>query len=213
MRPVKPRRSAGFTLIEAGVVLAIMGILVAVAVPGMQDWVLGRKAMSAAGFYKDGLALARSQAVAHNSASRLVLVDNANGQMDWRIDLCWPTASAPCNADNGSWSTASTPADGDPDKSAGFRSITRSAATMPDSKQLATGTAPVEADTAYFTPLGWVDGKVNPRLTRITLAPALTRSGAFAPVAVALTLAGNAAICNPGAAAHSARACPPGTGP
>ena len=213
MRPVRPQRSAGFTLIEAGVVLAILGILIAVAVPGMQDWVLGRKAMSAAGFYKDGLMLARSQAVAHNSASRLVLVDNANGQMDWRVDLCWPTESTPCNADSGSWSTASAAATGDPDGSAGFRSITRSASTMPDSKQLATLTVPVEADTAYFTPLGWVDGKVSPRLMRVTLAPAITRSGAFAPLAVALTLAGNAAICNPGAAAHSARACPPGTTP
>lgn len=213
MRPVRPQPSAGFTLIEAGVVLAILGILIAVAVPGMQDWVLGRKAMSAAGFYQDGLALARSQAVAHNSASRLVLVDNANGQMDWRIDLCWPTDSTPCNADSGSWSSASAAASGDPDESKGFRSITRSASTMPDSKQLAIGTLPAEADTAYFTPLGWVDGRVSPRLMRITLAPSITRSGAFAPMAVALTLAGKATLCNPAAAAHSARACPPGTAP
>lgn len=213
MRPVRPRRSDGFTLIEAGVVLAILGILIAVAVPAMQDWVLGRKAMSAAGFYQDGLALARSQAVAHNSASRLVLVDNPNGQMDWRIDLCWPTDSTPCSAAGGSWSSAGSAATGDPDGDNGFRSITRSAGTMPDSKQLATGTIPVEADTAYFTPLGWVDGKVAPRLMRITLAPALTRGGAFAPMAVALTLAGKATLCNPNAAAHSARACPPGTTP
>jgi type IV fimbrial biogenesis protein FimT len=209
VRPVRPAAERGFTFIEVAVVLAILSILAAVAMPSMSNWMLARKAQNAAGFYKDGLALARSQAVAHNSASRLVLIDNANGQMDWRVDICFPTRSVPCSDSSASWSSATVPATGDPDGAAGFTSVLRSAGTLPAANAVVTTTDPVNAEAAYFTPLGWLDGRVAPRLKLIKLAPARGRSAAFAPMAVALTLAGGASICNPDPAAASAKKCPP----
>lgn len=189
--------------------MAIAGILLAVGMPSMSNWMLARKAGGAAGFYKDGLTTARSQAVAHNSASRLVLVDNANGQMDWRVDICFPTRSVPCTDTTGSWSTASAAAGADPDQTGGFRSVVGSASSLPAANAMVSSVEPTGADDVYFTPLGWVDGRMSTPIARIKLAPSARRAGAFTPMAVALTLGGVATICNPGAAAHSPRQCPP----
>jgi len=209
VRRVRPPQAAGFTLVEAAVVLTVLAILVGVGVPSMSNWLLARKAAAAAGFYKEGLMQARSQAVAHNSASRLVLLDNANGQMDWRVDICFPTESLPCNDDSGAWSSTAAAAGADPAGSTGFRSLLRSAEGLPGNDTMALTIAQLGATEVYFTPLGWVDARIATRVTRIGLAPGRRRTGAFKPVAVALTLGGIATICDPGAAAHSAKGCPP----
>ncbi|MFK3737485.1 pilus assembly FimT family protein [Massilia sp. TN1-12] len=208
MRPVTRARSAGFTLVEAAVVVAVMGILLAVGMPSMSNLILGRKAAAAAVFYQEGLTLARNQAIARNVHSRLVLTENAaNGQMDWRMDLCDPSNGDPCDAENGTWSgTDPLPADaGDP----GFLSVQRSAVAMPSSDEMTQGFAPSGATTIYFTPLGWVDARIPARLQRLTISPGPQRRGAFKPLAVAVTLAGVASVCDPDAAVHAARGCPP----
>jgi len=201
VRPVI--RAGGFTLVEAAVVVAIMGIMLAIGMPSMSDWLLARKASAAAVFYQDGLAFARNQAIAHNSNSRLVLSENArSGQMDWRVDICQQTPDLQCDDDHGVWSSASSPV-------AGFRSVLRSAEAMPGEGQLSQSFLPSGATEIYFTPLGWVDARVSPRLTRIGINPATGHERAFKPLAVAVTLAGVASVCEPDAAAHSTRKCPP----
>jgi type IV fimbrial biogenesis protein FimT len=203
-------KARGFTLIEAAVVVAIMGIVLAVGLPSMSNWLLGRKALAAAVFYQDGFTLARNTAVAHNSHSRLVLTENAaNGKMDWRVDICFPSTGTPCNADTGSWSTAAAAATGDPDPDQGFRSIVRSAQAMPGERDLAQSVSPSGATEVYFTQLGWVDTNVAPHLMRVDMGPSLARANAFQPLAVVLTLAGIAALCDPAAPVHDVRGCPP----
>jgi type IV fimbrial biogenesis protein FimT len=201
---------AGFTLIEAMVALAVMALLLGIGIPRMSDWLLASRAGSAAAFYAEGFALARSQAVTHNSASRMVLTENArNGQMDWRVDICFPTPSVPCNAESGDWSTPSSAAGDDPELGAGYKSVLRAADGLPPSSVLAERLSPSGATDVYFTPLGWVDSTISPRLARIDLAPASGRPSAFPAVAVVLTLAGMASKCDPHAAPHDARGCPP----
>jgi len=80
----------GFTLLETMVALAIMGIVLAAGVPSMSAWIFAGKAASASQFYAEGLALARGQALTHNSASRLVLLANPGKLLDWRVDICFP---------------------------------------------------------------------------------------------------------------------------
>lgn len=196
-------RGAGFTLVEAAIVLAIMGILLAVGMPAMSKWLLGRKAAAAAVFYQDGVAFARNQAIARNAASRVVLIENAaNGQMDWRVDVCVPNLTAVCDDVTGTWSTTSSAV-------GGFTSVQRSAAAMPGDGEMTQSFTPSGATEIYFTPLGWVNGTVGSRLTRIDISPAASRAGAFRPLAVAVTLAGMASVCDPGAADHGTRKCPP----
>ena len=215
MRTVTGQRAApGFTLIEALVVVAIMGTLLAVGMPAMSNWLLGRKAMAAAVFYQEGFALARNMAITHGSHSRLVLTENtANGKLDWRVDICFPNNGKVCDANNTTgWSTAGASAAYDPDSADAahkFRSIVRSAEAMPDDSTMQQDVEPSGASTIHFNQMGWVDGTVTPRVTRIDLSPALTRPGAFQKVAIAVPLSGIAVICDPSAAASDVRGCPP----
>jgi type IV fimbrial biogenesis protein FimT len=216
VHPVSTRRewraaagAAGFSLIEALVALAILGVLLGFGVPRMSEWVQANKAAAATQFYAEGFTLARAQAVSHNSASRLVLTENpANGQMNWQVDICFPTAAVPCNAESGAWSTTTIPAIR-PREATGTTSVLRRADSLPDSSVLAHTLSPSGATDVYFTSLGWVDTNFSPRLARIGLAPAAGHAGAFPASAVVLTLAGIASKCDPNAASHDSRRCPP----
>lgn len=200
-------RACGFTAIEVLVVVAIMGIMLAVGMPSMSNWLLGRQAVSAAVFYQDGMALARNAAIAHNAHSRLVLTPNAaNGKMDWQVDLCFESV---CSDTQGDWSTTGAYAAGDPNQSSQTKSVLRSAQGMPGDGSFTLTLGPDGATAVYFTPLGWVDTAVDAPLASIDIKPATARAGAFKELMVKLPLGGIAAICDPNAAAHAANGCPP----
>ncbi len=197
-------------MLEAMVAVAVMGIMVAVGVPRMNDWVQASKAGAAAEFYAEGIKLARAQAVGNNSSSRFLLIENpANGQMDWQVDICFPTPALPCSDESGVWSSTATVAGGDPDGAGGFKSVWRSGAALPASTVQAQSFTPVGATDIYFTSLGWVNTTIAERVTRITLAPAPAKAGAFPTSALAISLAGMVTKCDPNALAHDSRGCPP----
>ncbi|MGZ5199595.1 MAG: pilus assembly FimT family protein [Telluria sp.] len=210
MRPVSAvRTQAGFTLTEALVAMAVLGIVVGIGAPRMASWVSASKAGSATQFYAEGFALARNQALTHNSESRLVLTANANNsQYDWQVDICFPTPATPCNSVSGTWSTTSAAAGSDPEGANGFKSVLRRADALPGLATMSRALTPSNATAVYFTPLGWVDTTVAPSLQRIDLTPAT--SGAFRPAAVVVTLAGVVSKCDPSIlpTAHDSRGCP-----
>lgn len=199
----------GFTLVEAMVTLAVFATLLAVGVPRMVDWVASNKAAAATQFYAEGLALARAQALTHNSASRLVLSRNAvSGQYDWRVDLCFPTPDSPCNDEGGGWSTTDDAVRPAQDAGAGYTSIARNADVLPGTDRLSVTPGPGDDLEVYFTPLGWVDTQVGIRMMRIDLAPAGGDGADFPSSSLVLTLAGIAAKCDPAAPAADSRRCP-----
>jgi type IV fimbrial biogenesis protein FimT len=211
MQPVNRQRRAavgGFGLIEMMVVVVLVGLILAVGIPRMAEWSMANKAASASEFYAEAVHTARNEAVRHNAVTRLVLSSNAaNGQMDWQVDLCYPTAATPCNNASGAWSSTDAAASNDPDSGAGFRSVRRSAAVLPSGDVLQESMTPSGATSVYFTAVGWVDTTVPARLTRIDLAPAAARAKAFPASAILITLAGNAVKCDPGVASGDSRAC------
>lgn len=214
MLQLKPRLRArpnprGYTLIEVMVGVAILGLLLAVGVPNMTDWIVANKARAAAEFYLEGLSMARRQAVTHNARSRYVLTPGANGQFDWQVDLCFPAAGTPCTDDEGNWSSVAAAAAGDPEGVAGFRSVFRAAAALPPSNVLTPAVAPAQANAVYFTELGWVDTTIRDRLALLRLDPSAALAGDVRASAVAVTLAGMASKCDPAAIAPDSRACPP----
>lgn len=202
MHPVSARRvarrQAGFTALEAVIAVSILGILMAVGIPRMSGWLAATKAAGAGQFYAEGFALARTQALAHNSHSRLVFIPNQGGQPDWRVDICFRATGNACDDASNDWSTPTTAAAEAPGESAAFRSIRRSAVSLPPPSLLTVTLGPDEDATAvYFTPLGWVDGAITPRITEIDLTPAEGKEKEFKPSAVMLTLAGIATTCDP----------------
>jgi type IV fimbrial biogenesis protein FimT len=204
-----PPRAGGFTLIEATVVVAILAILASVGITSMSAWLLGRKAAAAAGYYADGFAFARSQAIGRNIESRLVLDDNAaSGQQQWRVDFCYPSSGDLCDDDSSGWSSKDAAAAGDPRGALGDKSVVRSADGLPSAKAVSLLVGPAGANAVYFTALGWVDTRISPQISRITLSPTGDRSAAFVPLAVSLTLAGVPMRCDPAAVAPDRRRCP-----
>lgn len=200
----------GFTLIEILVALVILSITLALGVPKMSEWLLETKAGSASQFYVEGFQMARQVALGHNAASRIVLTENeTNGQMDWQVDLCFPTASVPCNADSGSWSTPTTIAGNDPAGDTGFKSVVRSAISLPTAEQMRPRLLPSGATDIYFKSTGWVDTAFSPRLSRIVLSPPTNSDAEFRTQAVVVTLAGIASKCDPDVDDTDSRACPP----
>jgi type IV fimbrial biogenesis protein FimT len=200
---------AGVTLIELMVGLAILSFLLAVGIPNMSGWMMANKAGSASEFYVEGFKLARAQAIKHNSASRITLTDNAgNGQQDWQVDICFATAAA-CTDSSGSWSTTSAPAGGDPEGSAGFKSVFRDASALPRTSVLRTTVLPAGTNEIYYTSLGWVDSANGPPLGRMVFEPAPAYASQVRGSAVVVTLAGNPTKCEPTATASDSRACPP----
>lgn len=202
-------RAAGFSLIEAVVGVAVLAILVAVGMPPMRAWVLSSKAGAASEFYAEGVRLARAQAIGHNSAARFLLLDNANGQMNWQVDICFASSGVPCTDSSGGWSSQTAIATGDPEGATGYKSVYRSAVNLPPQSDMTLTVLPAGTNDIYFTSLGWVDTAIADRLQRITLAPSLARNGAFASGALAITLAGMVVKCDPNVLAHDSRGCPP----
>lgn len=204
------RRQAGFTLIELLVTITIFGILLAVGIPNASHWLLANRARGAAEFYAEGFAMARREAVSHNTVSRIVLSANPNtGQMDWQVDLCFSGSDTQCLTDQDGWSTTSAAASNDPKGSSGFRSVFRSADSLPTSEVLTPSTLPTGASQVLYTALGWVNTNYDQRLTQLRLDPAAKFAADVPPVALSITLAGMATKCDPTKTSSDSRACPP----
>ena len=70
-------RQEGATLIEFMLTFALMGILVALAVPSFRDWIQNSQVRTASDAITNGLQLARAEAVRRNNPVRFRLPDAA----------------------------------------------------------------------------------------------------------------------------------------
>jgi type IV fimbrial biogenesis protein FimT len=200
----------GFTLIELLVTITVFGIMLAIGIPNASNWLLTNRARGASEFYAEGFSMARRQAVSHNSFSRISLTANPNsGQMDWQVDICFVGTNTACAPADAAWSTTAAAAANDPQGAAGFKSVFRSADSLPSSEVLLPTTLPVGASQVVYTATGWVDTTFAQRLTQLRLDPASKYAHEVPVVALVVTLAGMATKCDPTLDTSDNRACPP----
>ena len=85
--PLGPRfaRAAGFTLAEILIVVAILGILAAIAAPSMADMVRAQRLRTAAFDVFAALTLARSEAIKRNKAVTITPAGGTNWALGWVI--------------------------------------------------------------------------------------------------------------------------------
>ena len=72
------RGEAGFSLIELSVVLVLLGLIVAVGMPALQDWLERYRVRTAAQLLASDMQLQRMRAVSRNTVHTIVF-DAANG--------------------------------------------------------------------------------------------------------------------------------------
>lgn len=77
-------RTKGFSLVEMMVVIAVMGILAAIATPAFRDMIQNQRVRNAAAELHSSLALARSEALKRNTSVTVSAIDG-NWSNGWQI--------------------------------------------------------------------------------------------------------------------------------
>ena len=90
---IYPKNSAqtGFTLVEVVVVIAIIVVLMAMGVPSFQQAIASSKVRSTAESIRNGLQMARGEAVKLNANVTFTLSDDTS----WTVGCTTPTATCP----------------------------------------------------------------------------------------------------------------------
>lgn len=185
----------GFSMIEVVVTVAIMGILLASAMPSMADWIRNTKVRNAAESIHNGLQQARAEAVRRNRPVSFNLVSTLD-------NTCALSSS------NGSWvvSADANPAShcGDaPSNSTAPRLVTKAA--MSDGGQgavvAATDSSNNAATTVTFNGFGMVTGSTSIQTVLVRSSDNGYRRR------VEITSGGLSRLCDPDVAAGDTRAC------
>jgi type IV fimbrial biogenesis protein FimT len=99
-----PKRSAGFTLIELMITLAVLALLLMIGLPNLSAWLANTQIRTAAEAMQAGLQLARAEALRRNVNVRFQLVDSlaatcalSNSGANWVVSLA--DATGACNID------------------------------------------------------------------------------------------------------------------
>lgn len=204
--PIARARSRGLSIIEVVITVAIMGILLAAAMPSVGAWMANTRVRNTAEALQNGLQQARTEALRRNQSVSFYLVG-----------LTTPTVmdnSCALSSSGGSWVVAQTsPATKCANDESGTPAIlAKHAAGDGGGTQVtvaATTTANAAAHTVTFNGFGQVTN--SGAIGQINVTPTTTNADVRS-LRIVVTTAGMVRMCDPSiTAAADTRACPGAT--
>lgn len=203
MLTAKPS-ARGFTLVELVVAIALMAILLATVIPDVRDWVRGLKVRNAAESLRNGLELARMEALKRNAAVTFWTVADAGSRV--------PGNSCALSSSSPAWVVSVT----DPSGSCG------AAASLTDAPQLVQRSAAVENVNGLTVSASSATGAAATQVRFNGLGQVQAQAGIAAIQAIDVSLSGGGArrlrvqvesggairMCDLDVAASDPRACP-----
>ena len=209
----------GFTIIEVLITLAVLGVLLALGVPGFIEWLQNQQIRAAAEATLNGLQVARGEAVRRNTPVRFQLVSDLTStcvlssdspttpvSVSWLVSLADPTGACDAVTDSGQTPSPAgrilqkrTSAEGSPNARA-------TSVFVPSPPAAPT---PQAASTVTFAALGNVVANADgtPSINKIDLTNVNVTS-AMRPLRLIISSGGNVRMCDPALAPPEPRGCP-----
>lgn len=172
-------KKSGFTLVELMVVVAVIGIVAALAAPSYRAWIQNTKVRTAAESILNGMQKARSEALMRNTLVKFTLGANSA----WTVECATASARACSDLTSGVVETRSNN-DGS----------TAAAVITP---------TPSGANNITFTGLGVKSSTATNQLTQV----AVSFAGADRNLNITLGAGGNVRLCDPNAKSTDPRKC------
>lgn len=90
------KKSAGFSLLEIMIVLALIGVMAALTQGSVVEIIKGQRVKSAASDLFSTLVLARAEALKRNSCVQVVPTSSSNWSLGWRVQVPMSGAAPAC---------------------------------------------------------------------------------------------------------------------
>jgi len=177
------RHHSGFNLVELMVVIAILGVLIAVAIPALQDWIRNARVRSTTESIMAGFQIARNEALRRNSTVRMTL----NADTSWLVG-CDPANDADANGDG----LEDCP------------SIIKSRSAKDGSVKIAATVTPNNSTSVLYSGFGRVVGGIENPITSVDI-PSVVDVG-VTPLRIIVT-GGSIKMCDPAMATGDPKAC------
>lgn len=188
----------GFSLVELLVGMAILGVLLAIAMPAFSNWLRNARVRTAAESVQNGLQLARAEAVRRNTTIRFQLVDTTD-------DSCALSTAGPnwvVSFDDPVGACATPPSDTVAPRIIQLRSGAEGSA---DTALAADQSALVFNSLGRLTPVPGANITIN--VASATGELCLVDGGPIRCLQINVTLGGQIRMCDPALAVGDAQAC------
>lgn len=185
---MRQNRESGFTLIELMITIAILAIVLSAAFPSYRTFVANAQIRSTAESIRNGLQLARAEAIKRNAKVKFTIASAAN-------DSSWTVGCVTVVGDLDGDGVADCPA-----------TIQAKTAKEGSASTISLFKTPTASTTLSFTNLGTTDSAAA-QLTRIDIDNTSIPASVSANLSVSIQTGGNARLCDPNAAATDPRYC------
>jgi len=197
-------RQRGVTLIETIVVLVITGVLLAAALPELSAWMRGLKVRNAAESIKNGLDLARMEALKRNSMVGFWLVADTTSKV--------PTNACAVSSSSPAWVVSVSNPGGECGADASLTvapQLVQRSTALENADNLTVSAADANGDAAsrvMFNGLGQVQAVAGS--TSIQTIDVKASTGTTRRLRIVIDSGGGIRTCDRDVAAGDARACP-----